>query len=183
MADTDTASDLSKAIGSAPYLRTLARSVAVFWVKLPVICADPGMRSWMTGADCTTPSSTTASWHSAAWLVGHPGVVEIFSVRLDQSVWPLPVKSTLTIQRPVEAPVLLVSMVELALLTAVPLRLAGRKMYFAAPLRSQATSQSVSGALLALVDVMSAASQSWMASCAWMHAGGVSPLPGALTHG
>ena len=38
VAETLETSDTSKASGSAPYLSTLARSVALLWVKLPEIC-------------------------------------------------------------------------------------------------------------------------------------------------
>ena len=51
----------------------------------------------MTGDDCTTPSSVTASWHWGALLVGHPLVVTIFSVRFVHWLCPLPVKLTSTI--------------------------------------------------------------------------------------
>src|ERR1700760_1178372 len=102
--------DSVKVSGSAPYLRTFARSDADFSVNEPVISAEPAMRSWMTGADCTTPSSTTASWQGTGGvaggepLAGQPVPLEIVSVRLAQALWPLLLKSTLTIHWPVEVP-------------------------------------------------------------------------------
>ena len=65
----------------------------------------------------------------------------------------------------------------------VPLRLAGRRMYFTGSDRSQATSQSLSGALLAPALLMSVALQVWIAICAVMQAGGVLPVPAAEIHG
>ena len=41
VAETLLTSETSKASGSAPYFSTLASSVALFWLKLPSICARP----------------------------------------------------------------------------------------------------------------------------------------------
>src|SRR4051794_27600151 len=49
--------------GSAPYCRTVARSLASPSLKLPEIWTLPPSNdaSWNAGADCTTPSSTIAT--------------------------------------------------------------------------------------------------------------------------
>ena len=61
VAETLLTSETSKASGSAPYFRTLASSVALFWVKLPEISArPPGMGSLTDGAEMETPSKTMA---------------------------------------------------------------------------------------------------------------------------
>jgi hypothetical protein len=82
----DSACDLSNVSGRAPYLRMLARSSASDWVKLPLICAGPGIRSWICGADWTTPSRTIATC-----------LPVVSSVRRVNLAWPLLVKSTLTV--------------------------------------------------------------------------------------
>src|SRR6266566_5855941 len=43
--------------GSAPYLSTLARSVALVWLKLPVTSVWPLIVPWISGAEMTRPSS------------------------------------------------------------------------------------------------------------------------------
>ncbi len=43
-----------------PEFRAMARSRASGPSKLPVMRPRPGMRSWITGAETTTPSSTMA---------------------------------------------------------------------------------------------------------------------------
>ncbi len=62
VAETLLTSETSNARGRAPYFKTLASSVAVFWLKLPVICArPPGMASLTEGAEIDLPSSTMAN--------------------------------------------------------------------------------------------------------------------------
>jgi hypothetical protein len=49
--DTVRAVGSSKDSGSAPYFKTLARSLACLCVKLPVIWVGPVMADWMTSAE------------------------------------------------------------------------------------------------------------------------------------
>ena len=63
VAETLLTSETSKASGRAPYFNTLASSVAVFWVKLPVISArPPGIGvARPTERRSQSPSSTMAN--------------------------------------------------------------------------------------------------------------------------
>ena len=64
-------SEISKDSGRAPYLRTLASSVADCWLKLPEISArPPGIAELTDGAEITSPSSTMANWFSGRLPAG-----------------------------------------------------------------------------------------------------------------
>ena len=65
VAETFDTSDTSKDRGRAPYLSTLASSVADCWLKLPEISArPPGIDELTDGAEITSESSTIANWFS-----------------------------------------------------------------------------------------------------------------------
>src|SRR3954451_8766583 len=125
----------SKVSGRAPYLRTLARSVASDWVKFPVICAWPPTIGPLlsAGAETTRPSSTMPKRLSGSlcWASRRVG-----SANLGR---PLPVKFRLTCQPPVATPWLLLASPAEALLTSVPRTSAGPRRYFSVPSRRQVT--------------------------------------------
>jgi hypothetical protein len=83
----------------------------------------------------------------AELLAGHPGADEIASVTFAHAFCPDEVKFTVTIQRPVLAPFAPVSMPAVALATASPPSRCGPSAYSIVPVGSQATIQSLPGAL------------------------------------
>ena len=66
-AETVVTSPWSKVSGSAPYFRTLARSCASSWVKLPVICA------WPPGIGSLTDGRGDHDGRRARWRTGSAG--------------------------------------------------------------------------------------------------------------
>src|SRR6478672_2007726 len=106
VAETLLTSETSKASGRAPYLSTLASSVALFWLKLPEIWAwPPGIASLTDGAEIDCPSSTMAKRFCGSVLV------EMVRVAFSKAVAPAELNCRSTTQLtlfcgiPAEAPV------------------------------------------------------------------------------
>src|SRR3954453_6669517 len=130
VADTLLTSEMSKASGSAPYFRTLARSVAVCWVKLPEIwAAPPGIAVLTEGAEIDLPSRTIANRFIGSVLVA--------SARVAFSNWVEP--SALNCRLTTHS-IPFCGMPALALVSWLPSMRVGPSRYFSVPVRSQENS-------------------------------------------
>src|SRR6266571_1561671 len=127
--------------GSAPYFSTLARSVELRWVKLPVIWAfPPVIGPWSTlGEEITTPSSTIANWsRTDVGLPLLPYWLFIWVVSAPNSLVPALSKVRLTCHWvPTELPVL--GRPAEASRMAVPSTLATSRRYLTVPSCEQET--------------------------------------------
>src|SRR6476659_9845651 len=107
-----------KLSGSAPHFSWLASSVAVVWVKLPVIWVlPPGMAPLIRGAETTFPSRVTAT--------RLPTFGAVYLAHVDE---PLELKSTLTTHS-----LVVDSVPAFADVICVPSMTAGPSRYFAVP--------------------------------------------------
>src|SRR4051812_25142152 len=166
--ETVSASCCWKVSGRAPYFRTLARSWASFWVKLPVIWVWPLIVPWIAGAEITLPSSTNATLLLAALGVT---VTLCWEVYWAQVAWPLLLKSSETVHcglvevgGTAEAPEM-----------SVPSMIAGASRYFVAPFWSQAAMTSVGLSRLALAPALAEQVSFWNAATACWYCWGLTP--------
>src|SRR4051794_12815054 len=130
VADTLLTSEMSNASGSAPYFRTLARSVAVCCVKLPEICAaPPGIAVLTEGAEIDLPSRTIANRFIGSVLVASARVA------FSNCVEPSALNCRLTTHS-----IPFCGMPALALVSWLPSMRVGPSRYFSVPVRSQENS-------------------------------------------